>query len=226
MNNPLLEARGIGRLAPLTGQWLLKDIDLAVRGGDRVAIVGPNGSGKTLLLRALTLLDPIEAGVILWQGQPLSAQAIPHYRRDVIYLHQRPVLTDGSVEDNLRRPFELHCHRPRGFDRAVVLDFLRQHGLEEAFLAKSARELSGGEGQVVSLLRAIQLEPHVLLLDEPTAALDARTVTLLEQCVAHWQEASPGERAVIWVSHNRDQVERVADRILAMKAGVLSGSTT
>lgn len=94
-------------------------------------------------------------------------------------------------------------------------------GLGETFLEKSARDLSGGEGQIVSLLRAIQLGPSILLLDEPTASLDAASVAAVESLVTRWQAEAPGGRATVWVSHDAEQARRVGQRQLRMNAGEL-----
>src|SRR6266478_4288314 len=101
----LLEAQRIGRFARESRNWLLRDVSLAVRGGDRLAIIGPTGSGKTLLLRSLALLDPTDEGQVLRLNGPISPDSVPDFRRQVIYLHQRPALIEGTVEDNLRLPF-------------------------------------------------------------------------------------------------------------------------
>ena len=81
-------------------------------------------------------------------------------------------------------------------------------GRDESFLDKPVGELSGGESQLVALLRAVQLDPKVLLLDEPTASLDAEATAAVETLVADWQAESAGARAVVWVSHDTGQAER------------------
>lgn len=216
----LLEAHGIGRREPNGSQWLLDDVSLSVRAGETIAVVGPTGSGKTLLLRSLALLDPLDAGRILWRGERISASSVPSFRSCVIYLHQRATLLSGSVEENLRHPFTLKAHRRKAFDRDRTIELLVETGRGTDFLNRSDRNLSGGERQIVALLRALQLDPTVLLLDEPTAALDAETTEAIESLVRRWQSASE-ERGTIWVSHNADQVSRIARRILSMQNGRL-----
>jgi len=215
MANPLLEARRVIRNKP-GGGTLLDGVHLAIDAGDGVAVSGPSGAGKTLLLRALALLDPIDGGEVFWQGQPISCAATPGFRAQVIYLHQRPSLFEGSVEENLRVPFTLAEHRQRTFDRARVVGFLAQFGRDAEFLAKRDRDLSGGETQIVALVRAIQLEPTMLLLDEATSALDRDMVLVAERLVAEWRTA---HRAAVWVSHDAAQTERVAQRIIAIDHG-------
>jgi putative ABC transport system ATP-binding protein len=217
----LLEARGLGRRVP-GGEWLLHDVSLAVRPGDRVALVGPSGGGKTLLLRALAFLDPLDAGAVYWRGGPVGGGAVPAFRREVIYLHQRPSLFEGTVEDNLRLPFALKVHTGRHFDKARATGLLAALGREPSFLDKQQADLSGGEMQVTALVRALQLDPTVLLLDEPTAALDPDTARAAEALVRRWREEEAG-RAYVWVSHDPGQALRVAGRRVRMRAGRLEG---
>jgi putative ABC transport system ATP-binding protein len=215
----LMEARGLGRREPNAENWLLRDICIAIHASDRLAIVGPTGSGKTLLLRALARLDGIDTGEVLWRGEPIRGDAVPQFRQQAIYLHQRPALIEGTVEDNLRLPFSFRAHHPRGFRGEEVRALLAQVNRDETFLNRSSRDLSGGEAQIVALLRAIQLQPMVLLLDEPTAALDVESTQLLETLVTNWFDDSPEERALVWVSHDEQQVGRVSDRVVNMRGG-------
>ena len=160
---PLVLADGIVRRDALRGQTLLQPTTFALHAGDRVAITGPSGSGKSVFLRALALLDPLDAGRIMWHGAARSsARAIPRYRRNVAYIRQRPALLDGSVEDNLRYPFELRAYRDVRFDRARAASLAAQAGRAADFLDKRASELSGGEAQITALIRVLQLAPEVL----------------------------------------------------------------
>lgn len=218
---PLLEADAIGRRHSEGGRWLLRNITCRVWAGDRIAVVGPSGSGKTLLLRALAVLDPLDAGRIRWNGQHVRGTIVPLFRRRVVYLHQRATLLEGAVEDNLREPYSLRIHRDIHFDRQRVEAWLAKLGRDGSFLTKLHRDLSGGEAQLVALLRAIQLDPHVLLLDEPTAALDREASAAVEQLVELWFADRPEERATVWVSHDADQADRVAGSILQVHDGQL-----
>lgn len=215
---PLLEARHLCR-HHLNGQVrLLDDVSLEVRPGERLAVVGPSGSGKTLLLRAMVLLDATESGEIRWRGRSVSCDEVPALRSQAVYLHQRPSLREATVEACLRQPFSLGVNRAKKFDRDRALTFLATLGRDASFLEKPSRELSGGETQIAALIRAIQLDPTVLLVDEPTAALDARTTEAAEGLLHHWIEEVPG-RALVWVSHDPAQSERMAQRVVHMRAG-------
>src|ERR1700754_1938245 len=92
---PLVQADGIVRRDATRDTILLQPTDFALASGDRVAITGPSGSGKSVLLRALALLDPLSAGHVRWRGKAVARAAIPRYRRAVAYIRQRPALLDG-----------------------------------------------------------------------------------------------------------------------------------
>lgn len=218
----MLEARGIGRLRPGGEGWLLHDVSLALAPGERAALIGPSGAGKTLLMRALALLDPLDRGAVWWRGRDVASHDVPAFRARVIYLQQRPALFEGSVEDNLRAPFALKTHRSASFDRERVRATFEALGRDDGFLAKLHRDLSGGEAQLTALVRALQLDPSVLLLDEPTAALDRETARRVEDLLAQWAGAGDGRRSLLWISHDPEQAARVADRRLVMERGRLT----
>jgi putative ABC transport system ATP-binding protein len=214
-----IEATGIGRRDRKSGGWLIRDVGVAVGFGERLGVLGPSGAGKTVLLRALALLDPLDEGSIRWDGRVVHGEAVPDYRKRVIYLHQRPALMEGTVEDNLRSPFGLRAHRDRSFDPARAEELLARLGRGRDFLAKNGRDLSGGESQIVGLIRAVQLDPSVLLLDEPTASLDPATARTVEDLLVEWLADRPDGRALVWVSHDADQARRMTGRRLHLRAG-------
>lgn len=220
----LIETRALTRLDERRQVPLLQPTDFTLHAGDRVSITGASGSGKSVFLRALALLDAPTSGQILWNNQPIGNAQIPHYRSHISYLSQRPALLEGSVQDNLCFPFSLKTLRTRRFDLAAVTTLLGHAGKAPDFLAKRAADLSGGESQVVSLIRTLQLNPEVLLLDEPTAALDPTSSREVEALIDAWF-AADRSRACIWVSHDLDQARRMSHIHWQMDAGVLSGAT-
>ena len=221
-DTPLAEASDIARQDPQSKQMLLQPTRFALHAGDRVAITGPSGSGKSVFLRALALLDPLAGGQVAWHGTPVERATITRYRRNVAYIRQRPAILDGTVEDNLRYPFSLKVYRDVRFDRARAASLAAQAGRGEGFLDKRASELSGGEAQIAALIRVLQLAPEVLLLDEPTASLDPESSHAIEGLIEAWFNASGQAHASVWVSHDPAQAKRMSERHLTMRAGVLN----
>lgn len=213
---PFLTATHLGR--SIDDRWLWRDLTFELRPGEALAVTGPSGSGKTLLLRALAGLDGVGEGEIAFQGRPQRNWRMPAYRARVLYLAQRPAMLATTVEADLRRPFSLRQHLGTPFPRDRALDLLAAVGRDETFLAQPSDTLSGGEGQIVALLRALLLAPWVLLLDEPTASLDDGTSRSIERLVAMWLREGPGDegRAVVWTSHHDAQLQRVSDRRLRL----------
>lgn len=196
--------------------------EFALAQNTRIAITGPSGSGKSVFLRALALLDSQATGEIAWQGMPVRAEMIPHYRTCVCYVPQKAAFVDGTVEDNLRLPFTLKSLQGRSYDVQAVHRLLEQAGKAPAFLEKNTADLSGGEAQIAALVRALQLAPQVMLFDEPTAALDPHSAAAVEGLVQAWFVEGAGERAYVWVSHDYQQAERMSTQRLYMHQGALS----
>lgn len=218
----MLAATDLQRRDARSGVTLLQPATLAVGAGDRIALTGPSGAGKSVLLRALALLDPVDGGQVTWQGQAIRMNAVPAYRCHVAYVRQRPALLPGTVEDNLQMPYHLHARRHSpGFDRDAAIALLAGAERDAGFLDKNAADLSGGEAQIAALVRTLQTRPTVLLLDEPTAALDPASARAVESLLQHWFAQAPDRHAWIWVTHDPAQAGRIGHRQWRMAAGHL-----
>lgn len=213
-NSPLLSIERLGR--QIQNRWIWQGISFEVWPGDRLAAIGASGTGKSLLLRAIAGLDPVQQGRIVFGGRSLESWYMPLYRSHIVYLHQRPALLEGSVEENLQYIYKLAGHRDQVYNREQILGYLDLLGRTADFLERPSAALSGGEAQIVAFLRALQLSPCILLLDEPTASLDPETAHCLESLVDVWQ-AEDSTRAYLWTSHNPTQIQRMTNRQIALK---------
>jgi ABC-type iron transport system FetAB ATPase subunit len=183
-----------GTLPPLTFE---------VAAGECLAVEGPSGAGKTLLLRAIADLDPA-AGQVFLNGAERSEMPAPLWRRSVRYCAAEPAWWSDTPRDAFAAA-----------PAARVKRLLHSLGLDPAVLDRSVAALSTGERQRLALARALLDEPQVLLLDEPTAALDPQAAALVEELIRFQTLAG---RCVLLVSHDRGQIEHLAHaRLLLSK---------
>lgn len=216
----LLVANGLHRSLNESGRVLLDNVDVSINPGDRIGIVGDSGSGKTTLLRSLAMLDAQTVGQIEFQGQLIADSDIPAYRRRVLYVAQQAGFVDANVRDNLALAFQFVSTQNR-LDESQAVAWLAQLGRDASMLEQSARDLSGGERQLVALVRALLVDPTILLLDEPTSAMDAGLTEELEAFIMRWTNEN-SERAFSWISHDQEQLRRVTNRQLRIKDGCVS----
>ncbi len=220
LDNRLLEVENLA-IAP-AGTALLEDISFKLLPGEMLALSGPSGCGKSSLLRVIAGLDDAAGGYIRHRGLSPDDIGLPRFRRKVVYVHQRPVMLDSSVEENLRRPLR-HRAVDLQFDRYLAGGLLKELELNSGLLDQSARSLSIGEQQRVSMVRALLVQPEVLLLDEPTSALDevsrSAVETLLKRICAE------REMAAVVVTHDRQQAERLCGVVYDLKPHYVGPTT-
>jgi UDP-glucose/iron transport system ATP-binding protein len=181
---------------------LLKAVSFCVAAGECVVIQGPSGSGKTLLLRALADLDPNE-GLVCLDGRDRMTMSGPEWRRLVGYVPAEPGWWGATVGEHFT-------------DWAAALAVVKELGLPESAESWLIARLSTGERLRLALVRALTVRPKVLLLDEPTAALDPASVRAVEALIAARMRAG---LAVLWVTHDAEQARRVAARRLVVDRG-------
>ena len=180
---------------------------LEIRAGETVAFTGPNGSGKTTMLKLLNgLLGPYD-GTIEFMGLPLRRN--PHLRLRSVYVHQHPILFAGTVRDNLE--YALRLKRiPRG-DAGERIDRVAVRFGIEALLLREAAKLSSGETQRVAVARAVAAGADVLLLDEPTSSLDADSETAVRSLLL---ELKKDGTTIVFSAHDEGLVKDIADRVV------------
>jgi putative ABC transport system ATP-binding protein len=182
-------------------------VSLAIPSGS-TALVGPSGSGKSTLLRLLNRLADPDEGSVRFHGTDVRELDPLELRRRVGLVPQLPAPVAGTVADNV-------CFGPRLHGEQVDPEPpLRLAGLDPSFADRDASRLSVGEQQRVMLARALALEPEVLLLDEPTAALDEDAKQAVEETLAGLPAVS-----LVLVTHERAQAERLADRVIRLEGG-------
>ena len=197
---------------------ILDGVSLAVAPGTVFTVLGPSGSGKSTLLRCVNRLIEPTAGRVLLDGAPAYDLPVHELRRRVGMVFQSAALFDGTVLDNVLYGPRLRAEAGDGDaarDRAA--DLLRRVGLPVDFLGKPVAELSGGEAQRVSLARALANGPEVLLLDEPTAALDPTASQVIEDLLVGL--AAKTDLTFLFVTHNLAQARRIGDHGLLLVGG-------
>ena len=178
--------------------------DLRVGPGESLGLTGPSGAGKTCLLRSLADLDP-HTGHVALDGTVTTDVPAPDWRRMVGYLAAESRWWADTVGP----------HFPNGGVSADGSYSLSAVDFGPEVLAWPVQRLSTGERQRLALLRLLGNEPRVLLLDEPTSGLDAGNIRRAEDLILQYRDRR--RAAVIWVGHDRGQLERVADRILCLE---------
>jgi ABC-type polar amino acid transport system ATPase subunit len=220
--NPLLQVRDVAvRRGP---RLIVARATFSVSAGEVVALMGPSGSGKTTLLRAIAALEPFDQGsiavgdIVLHEGAAVH-EAVRRLRERVGMVFQFHCLFEHlTVIENIclapihvqRQASAAASHRAR--------ELMQRLGVEHRASALP-RELSGGEAQRVAIARALAVDPPLLLMDEPTASLDAvRRVELADVVKA----LVGRDRTLLIATHDRDFAEAVATRILRIDDGVVS----
>ncbi|WP_221585958.1 amino acid ABC transporter ATP-binding protein [Microbacterium sp. G2-8] len=209
---------------------VLRDIDLEVRAGEVVGILGPSGSGKSTLLRCINHLEELDAGEIRVDGvlvgyrehkgrlYELRPKEVAQRRRDLGMVFQRFNLFGHmtALENVCEAPIRV-LGRPRGEVRAEALALLEQVGLAHRADVYPS-QLSGGQQQRVAIARALAMKPKVMLFDEPTSALDPE---LVGEVLAVMRQLADNGMTMIVVTHEMGFAREVCDRVVFMADGVV-----
>ncbi|ASW54957.1 ABC transporter ATP-binding protein [Plantactinospora sp. KBS50] len=213
----LLDVRGLAKTFAAPGRTVeaIRDLTFAVGRGDLVCVVGPSGAGKTTLLKCIAgLLGPTSGQVVL-EGAAVSGP--PPGMAVVFQEYGRSLFPWLTVRDNVALPLK-RKKVPRARRAELVRDCLHAVGLADVHAAYPW-QLSGGMQQRVAIARAVAYEPHLLLMDEPFAAVDAQTRADLEDLVRSlWHRLGV---TILFVTHDIDEAVYLGQRVL-----VLSGSPT
>lgn len=204
---------------------VLKSIDLTVKEGEVVVIIGPSGSGKSTILRCLNLLEEPTSGEIFFEGQNITApdSNIDQIRQKMGMVFQRfNLFPHMSVLENLTiTPVKIKKEDPeKAKEQALAL--LDQVGLKEKATSYPA-SLSGGQQQRVAIARALAMSPDVMLFDEPTSALDPEMVG---EVLSVMQDLAKKGMTMVVVTHEMGFAKEVADRVIFMADGIIQEEGT
>ena len=209
-----LEVRGLRK--SFNSQEVLKGVDFTVKPGEIFVIMGPSGSGKSVLLKHLIGLEAPDAGEILINGEPIEAeQTLGKYRLAMVF-QSGALLNSLTVGENVGLYLSEHQLKPQEEIDKIVEQKLRDVGLAEA-VDKTPSELSGGMKKRAAIARSLVIEPQLILYDEPTSELDPLSAVVIGEEILKLKKRI-GVTSLV-VSHDRDLAFGIADRIAFISEG-------
>jgi polar amino acid transport system ATP-binding protein len=197
---------------------VLRGIDLSVASGEVLTIIGPSGSGKSTLLRCVNLLEPLNEGRVFFEGEEISRKGadISAVRQQIgMVFQQFNLFPHLTVLDNLTLAARRIRHRPRREAEERARSLLDQVGLSEK-AGQHPHQLSGGQQQRVAIARALMMEPHVMLFDEVTSALDPE---LVGEVLIVMRDLAREGMTMLVVTHEMQFAREVGDRVVFMDEG-------
>ncbi len=196
-------------------EWVLKGVSFTAAPGERIAIVGPTGEGKTTIIRLLLRMYPIQKGEILLDGVPIEQLDISYLRSQMAIVLQDVFLFSGDIMDNIRLHADISEEEAIAAARFVSADFVEE--LPDGYKTEVKERgvtLSYGERQLLSFARAVAFKPRVLVLDEATASIDSQTESLIQKSLLKIMEG----RTSIVIAHRLSTI-READKIIVLHKG-------
>ncbi len=202
---------------------VLKSVDLEIRKGEVICLLGPSGSGKSTLLRCINLLEPPNSGIIMLEGKAIHGEGadsdgVDFVRRRVgMVFQQFNLFPHKSALENVCVAQETVLGRSPDEARKKATTLLERVGLQEK-VDEYPERLSGGQQQRVAIARALAMDPHVMLFDEVTSALDPE---LVKEVLDVMRELAEEGMTMIVVTHEIDFARDVGDRVVFMDGGVV-----
>jgi ATP-binding cassette subfamily C protein CydC len=217
-----LSLRGVRLRYDEHAPWVLDGVDFDLPQGRRIALVGASGAGKSSLVGALTRLFPYQGSIALG-GTPLDAWHGDDVRGEIAVVEQRPYFFDASLRDNLRlaRPDASEAEIDEVIGQAQLGDYVASlpQGLR-TWVGEDGLRVSGGEARRIAIARALLTDPPILVLDEPTEGLDARTAAQLYEALT----AAMSGRSVLLITHRLGGLAKLVDEVAVMQQGRILAS--
>ncbi len=222
-NVPMIELRHVEK--HYGDLHVLRDINLSVRKGEVVVIIGPSGSGKSTLCRSINRLEPIDSGEILLEGEPIPQEGkkLAELRAQIGMVFQSfNLFAHRTVLDNITlAPVDV-LKKSRKEVREEALRLLERVGVRDQ-ADKVPAQLSGGQQQRAAIARSLAMHPKVMLFDEPTSALDPEMIQEVLNVIA---ELAQEGMTMLIVTHEMNFARRVADRVIFMDGGQIVEENT
>jgi ABC-type polar amino acid transport system ATPase subunit len=216
---PMLELKGVHK--SFGHLHVLRGIDLVVPKGSVVCVIGPSGSGKSTLLRCVNLLEPPDEGTIVLEGEEITGgggDQLDFVRRRVgMVFQQFNLFPHKSALDNVCLAQEKVLDRPREEAERKARELLKRVGLSDKD-GEYPERLSGGQQQRVAIARALAMDPHVMLFDEVTSALDPE---LVKEVLDVMRDLAGQGMTMLVVTHEMRFAREVADRVVFMDEGLI-----
>ena len=199
---------------------VLKDINLSVKRGEVISVIGSSGSGKSTMLRCINLLEIPTGGDILYEGMNIRDKSLKltDYRAKVAMVFQQfNLFNNMTALDNCVKPQMIVLKRTKEEATEIALEFIEKVGMS-AYIYARPSQLSGGQKQRIAIARALSMNPDVILFDEPTSALDPEMVGEVLEVMKSL--ASSGYTMIV-VTHEMGFAREVSDRVIFMDGGYI-----
>ena len=207
------------------GLQVLKGIDFQVRKGEVVSIIGPSGGGKSTFLRCLNLLEEPTQGKIWFAGEEITAPGVDvnrHRQKMGMVFQHFNVFNNLNVLDNITIAPKLEKKVPKDEAEKRAMELLKTVGLEDKW-RQFPRKLSGGQKQRLAIVRALAMDPDVILFDEPTSALDPEMVKGVLNVI---KDLAKSGMTIVIVTHEMAFAREVSDRVVFIDGGVIAEEGT
>jgi ABC-type multidrug transport system fused ATPase/permease subunit len=203
---------------------VLKSVDFTVERGERIALVGPSGSGKSTIINLLMRFYSASSGSIEVDNEEVSQFSLTDFRRNIGIVPQEVMLFGGTIRENIAygKAFATESEIIQAAQKANAMEFIESFPEKlDTLVGDRGVKLSGGQKQRVAIARAILKDPSILILDEATSSLDAKSESLVQEALEKLME----NRTTIVIAHRLSTIRKV-DRILVIKDGQIAEAGT